>query len=98
MHLKESRLEFYNIFEFANADEFNYYLLHIIESLSLETEQTHVTVSGKISDTDEVYKRLGKYFPILGFADSRVLLKYPEKFEEVHQHTYFSLLALDLCE
>jgi hypothetical protein len=98
IHFKDSGLEFYNIFEFTNADEFNYYLLHIIDSLSLEPNQTPVVLSGKVSDTDEIYKRIGKYFNNVKFADSGTLLKYPEKFESVLAHSYFSLLALDVCE
>ncbi|MGV3686878.1 MAG: DUF3822 family protein [Daejeonella sp.] len=97
-YLKTSKLEFYNIFEFANPDEFNYYLLHIIESLSLETGETKVIVSGKVSDTGEVYKRTQKYFPSMGFADANLLMKHSERFEDVPLHTYFSLIALDLCE
>lgn len=97
-YFKNSKLEFYNIFEFANPDEFNYYLLHIIKSLSLEVKQTQTIVSGRISADDDEYKRMQKYFAALSFADSRSLLKYPEGFEEVLQHTYFSLIALNLCE
>ncbi len=98
VYFKKSKLEFYNTFEFTNPDEFNYYLLFIIKSLSLKTEKTQATISGMITGTDEVYKRIQKYFATVSFADSRSLLKYPEGFEEVSQHTYFSLIALDLCE
>lgn len=96
--LKNSELIFYNIFECVNADEFNYYLLAIIEQLGIETGQAHVFLSGNISEADEFYERTRKYFSQISFTDTRNLIKYGEKLEKVPSHTYFSLISLDLCE
>lgn len=96
--LKNSKLAFYNIFECINPDEFNYYLLNIIEQLNIEPEETKIILSGNISEDDEIYQRVQKYFNIINFTDSRNLVKYPEKFNAVLPHTYFSLISLDLCE
>lgn len=96
--IKDFRLEFYNTFEYFNADEFNYYLLNIIESLALRVEQTPIVLSGKVSKTDEVYLRIEKYFERIRFIDSEHLTKYSGKFEEVLPHTFFTLFSLDLCE
>ncbi|MEJ7693010.1 DUF3822 family protein [Daejeonella sp.] len=94
---KDFKLEFYNSFEYANADEFNYYLLNIIESLNINLEQTPITLSGQITKTDEVYQRIEKYFESIRFMDSDQLIKYSDKFEEVLPHTFFTLFSLDLC-
>lgn len=94
---KHGKLEFYNSFEYANADEFNYYLLNIIESLNIDIEQTSVVLAGKITKTDEVYQRIEKYFESIRFINSELLIKYPDKFEEVQAHTFFTLFSLDLC-
>ncbi len=94
---KDFRLEFYNSFEFANADEFNYYLLSLIKSLNINTEQTPVTLSGKISKTDEVYQRIEKYFDSIRFMDSGHIVKFSDKFEGVQPPTFFTLFSLDLC-
>ena len=96
--LKDFKLEFYNSFEYANADEFNYYLLNIIESLAVQIEQTPIVLSGQISKTDEIYQRIEKYFDNIRFIDSEHLRKYSDKFENVPPHTFFSLISLDLCE
>jgi hypothetical protein len=93
-----SKLAFYNIFDCLNADEFNYYLLSILDQLSVEAEQSDVILSGKISADDELHLRIAKYFKDIQFADSKILLKYPEKLEEVNSHTFFSLISLDVCE
>lgn len=96
--MKNSQLAFYNIFECINGDEFNYYLLSIIEQLSIEPEETKIILSGNVSEGDEIYQRVQKYFNIISFTDTRHLVKYPEKFVSVPPHLYFSLISLDLCE
>ncbi|MBC7760121.1 MAG: DUF3822 family protein [Phormidesmis sp. FL-bin-119] len=95
---KDFRLEFYNIFEYANADEFNYFLLSVIQSLEIQLEHTRVIISGKISSSGEIYKRIEKYFDSIRFIDSNHLVKYSEKFKEVLPHTFSTLFNLDLCE
>ena len=95
---KDFRLEFYNTFEHANADEFNYFLLSVIQSLEIQLEHTRVIISGKISSSDEIYKRIEKYFDSIRFIDSGYLIKYSEKFKEVLPHTFSTLFNLDLCE
>ncbi|MHB1177093.1 MAG: DUF3822 family protein [Daejeonella sp.] len=96
--LKKSELAFYNLFDCISADEFSYYLLCIIEQLGVETKKTQLFLSGKISEADEIYYRIRKYFNRISFTDTRQLIKYGEKLNEVLPHTYFSLISLDLCE
>ncbi len=95
---KELELEFYNIFEYDNTDEFNYYLLNVIQSLEIQLESTKIMLSGKITEHDEVYSRIGKYFDNIRFIDTTHLVKYSAKFEGVLPHTYSILFSLDLCE
>ena len=95
---KDFRLEFYNTFEYANADEFNYFLLSVIQSLEIQLEHTRVIISGKISSSDEIYKRIEKYFDSIRFINSNHLVKYSEKFKEILPHTFSTLFNLDLCE
>lgn len=96
--LNNNKLLFYNIFDCINADELNYYLLSISKEFKLEATETEVILSGKIAENDELYQRVKKYFGSISFADSKPLVNYPEKFEEVKSHAFFSLMSLDLCE
>lgn len=96
--LKNSELMFYNTFDCINADEFNYYLLNVLEQLDIDAEQTQVVLSGKVMSNDDFHQRVEKYFNRIDFADSRLLVKYPERFENVSPQAYFSLISLDLCE
>lgn len=96
--LKNSELMFYNTFDCINADEFNYYLLNVLEQLDIDAEQTQVVLSGKVMSNDDFHQRVEKYFNRIDFADARLLVKYPERFENVSPQAYFSLISLDLCE
>ena len=96
--LMNSALLFYNIFDCINPDEFNYYLLNVLEQLAINADQTQVVLSGKIIADDEFYKRVQKYFKQIDVAYTRLLVRYPERFENVSTQTYFSLISLDLCE
>jgi len=95
---KDFKLEFYNTFEYENADEFNYFLLSVIQSLEIILEVTPIVLSGKIVESDDVYKRIEKYFQNIRFIDSQQLVQYSGKFEEVLPHTFSTLFSLDLCE
>lgn len=98
-YLKQSELAFYNILECTNADEFNYFILNIINSLNLQVDQTQLIISGKVaSEEDEYFKRLMKYFNKPTFADSRLIVKHSGIFKDLLPQTYFSLISLDLCE
>jgi hypothetical protein len=97
-YFKQSELSFYNIFDCINADEFNYFILNIIESLQLDIEQTSVILSGNVIKDDEYCQRVEKYFKNIRFADSRLIVNHPEIFNGVFSQTFFSLLTLDLCE
>jgi hypothetical protein len=97
-YLKNSDLSFYNIFDCMNADELNYFVLNIIESLQLDIEQTAIILSGNVTKNDEYTQRIEKYFKDIKFADSSVIVKHPEMFNGVPSQMFFSLLSLDQCE
>ena len=93
--INNDTLEFYNIFEIANADEFNYFLLNLLNEFNINVDRP-VTVSGEIDSQSEHYIRLKKYFDKISFA--KTLNNYEEAFRDFKSHVFFSLLSLDLCE
>ena len=97
-YFKQSELSFYNIFDSVNTIEFNYFILNIIESLKVDLDHTSIILSGQVMEKDELYQRIEKYFKDIKFADSRLIIKHPELFDEVSSQTFFALLTLDQCE
>ena len=93
-----SGLSFYNVFDCQNADELNYYILYLINTLQIQPEKFAITLSGKINAEDEYHKRVQKYFKEIKWTDSRLIVNHPQKFDQISSHTYFSLICLEQCE
>lgn len=92
--VKNGSLEFYNIFEVSNTDEFNYFLLNIITQLDIE-RRFPVSLSGDIQADDETYQRIRKYFETVSFSNDALL---NQATGINNPHRLFSLVSLDLCE
>lgn len=92
------QLIFQNYYQIDNAEEFNYYLLLIINQMNINTSATELHLSGIIHTGDERYQCIEKYFNTVHFnlppieeIDHKIL-------DDMPAHYYSSLLALDLCE
>lgn len=94
--VKDKKVNFQNHYEAENPEEFNYFLLLIIEQLGL-TDAIPVYLQGIINEDDDYYNTLLKYFNNLYFflpagkQNSELLADMPK-------HYFSGLLALDLCE
>jgi len=95
--LKDDQLIFQNSFQMENPEEFNYYLLLLIQELQINIADTHLLISGIIHEEDGYFLCLQKYFsdihfnlPPAGDIDHTIL-------DDMPAHYYSSLLALDLC-
>lgn len=95
--LNKDKVLFQNNFQVENAEEFNYYLLLLIQELQLDTTAINVLLSGIIHQEDDCYNCLNKYFHQIHFnlppaddIDHAIL-------EDMPAHYYSTLLALDLC-
>ncbi|TKC62469.1 DUF3822 family protein [Pedobacter hiemivivus] len=92
------KLIFQNYYQTDNAEEFNYYLLLIVNQLNINTADTEIQLSGIIHSGDGYYQCIAKYFSDINFnlppakeIDHKIL-------DDMPAHYYSSLLALDLCE
>ncbi|MFD2288155.1 DUF3822 family protein [Pedobacter petrophilus] len=96
LFIKDQKINFQNHFESENAEEFNYFLLLIMEQLAL-TDTIPVYLQGIINEDDDYYNTLLKYFNNLYFflpaekQNSELLADMPP-------HYFSGLLALRLCE
>ncbi|HEY0055967.1 MAG TPA: DUF3822 family protein [Pedobacter sp.] len=92
------KLLFYNLFAIENADDFNYFLLNVLQQFDVEPAEISVTLCGYIDSGDANYRRIEKYFSDIQFADSTILTTFSPAFEQLPKHQYYSLLSLILCE
>ncbi|WP_412465448.1 DUF3822 family protein [Pedobacter sp. KLB.chiD] len=95
LYVKDKKVIFQNHYESENAEEFNYFLLLMIEQLGLN-DTIPVYLQGIINEDDEHYNCLLKYFNQLYFflpagkQNSELLADMPK-------HYFSGLLALTLC-
>lgn len=95
--LDQGRMIFQNTFQVENEEEFNYYILLLIQELKLNTATLHLLLSGIIHEDDQYHRCLQKCFTHCNFnlppasdIDHAIL-------DDMPAHYYSSLLALDLC-
>jgi uncharacterized protein YkvS len=96
LYLDNNRVEFQQCYEIADSEEFNYYILLIINQLNINTKETTVLLSGIIHEGDEKYQCLSKYFNEIRFTVIGEKLDQ-EVLDDMPAHYYSSLLALDQC-
>lgn len=92
------KLIFQNYYQVDNAEEFNYYLLLIINQININTSLTEVQLSGIIHAGDDSYQCIEKYFNTISFNLPPIKEINHKILDDMPAHYYSSLLALDLCE
>ena len=65
--IKDSKILFYNIFEYQTKEDFIYYILFTLEQLDLSTETTNISIIGAINEQSELYKILYTYIRNISF-------------------------------
>ena len=98
LYTNSGKLIFQKYFETDNSEEFNYYLLFIINQLKIISEETEVFISGIIHQDDAYYNCIAKYFKSIAFSAAPGMDAENKILDDMPAHYYSSLLALDLCE
>ncbi|RRN76847.1 DUF3822 family protein, partial [Pseudoxanthomonas sp. SGD-10] len=95
--IHEGELLFYNIFEYANDEELQYYLLLIAQQNGIDPNLAQLKVSGEIPIYSLTFERIKTLFPKVDF-NVPVGVDFPKDFANINLHRYFSLLNMYLCE
>ncbi len=96
LFVKNQQVIFQQCYETENPEEFNYYLILIINQLNIETKETAVKLTGIIHEADEKYNCLGKYFSSIELLSINNQLDC-EILDDMPTHYYTTLLALNEC-
>lgn len=97
LYLKNKQVIFQQCYEIENMEEFNYYLLLMVNQLQISTQDTKVHLSGIVHEGDETYNCIQKYFNHIEFISALKELNQ-QVLNDMPFHYYSSLLALDQCE
>jgi len=94
--INNQQVVFQQCYEIEQIEEFNYYLLLIINQLEMDTKKTAVFLSGIVHESDEKHNCMLKYFNDVEFLnvdsdlDQQIL-------EDIPLHYYSNLIALNQC-
>ena len=89
--LKDSKILFYNNFEYQTKEDFIYYILFTLEQLELSTDKTKVSLLGDINKQSELYKILYTYVRNISFFNSKKPIFNNQT--EIDKHSNFILLG-----
>ncbi len=96
--IHQHEFRFYNIFEFQNDDEVNYFLLLSAQENNIKPASATVKVSGDLDINGELFKQILKHFPNTEITDQDSLPLFYQGLTQPVMPRFFSLLALHLCE
>jgi len=97
LQVTEGKLCFKNTFEIINAEEFNYYLLLLLQQLEPALKDMPVYLMGIVNIDDDKHLILQKYFKNIQFTvPQNDKLDYTI-LEDMPAYYYSNLLAIDLC-
>jgi len=89
--IKNSNLQFFNIFEYKTKEDFMYYVLFTLEQLELSTEETLVSVLGDIEEDSDLFRLMYTYIRNIDFLSSKNPVFNNQK--EISKHSNFILLG-----
>jgi len=95
--LSADGLVYYNIFSIDTVDDFNYFLLFVMQEMELNSTNIKVIVAGLIDVESDYYKRMERYFQDITFADTPAF-RLSAIYDKVSVSQFFSLFSLSLCE
>ncbi len=95
---RNGSLVFNNYFQFKDAKDFLYYVLLVFEQLSLNQEETHLFISGKILRKSQIYELLSMYVRNLDLIPIPEYYNLNQEFLDVDTHYFFDLFSMKLCE
>ena len=96
LYQKDANLIFQNSFAVCNLEEFNYFLLLVKQQLGLE-ETTSILMQGLVDEGDDYANCLKKYFLEVRLNLPKNIA-YNKLTDQMPQHYFNTLLAIQLCE
>jgi hypothetical protein len=91
------QLNYYNAFHFQVPADLIYYVIFVMEQLTLNPEETELVLMGNIDKETEVYDLLYRYIRNIEFVKRNTAFKYSYVFNEIPAHYFYPLFNLRLC-
>tara|TARA_B100000787_G_scaffold7955_1_gene5956 strand:- start:18288 stop:19103 length:816 start_codon:yes stop_codon:yes gene_type:complete len=89
--IKNSKLLFFNVFEYHTKEDFIYFILFTLEQLELSTEDTVVSILGDIKENSDLFNILYTYVRNINLLNSKNAVFNDQK--DFSKHSNFILLG-----
>jgi hypothetical protein len=93
LYFKHNELRFYNSFEYKNIADIVYFAVLVTQELEMKPQFTTLTLSGKVSQGDELCTQLAGFFSEASVNNVSIV----ELPDEIPAHQVLSLASLSLC-
>ena len=94
----DAALQYLNIFKYSTPEDVAYFLLFVLEQLSLDVATDQITLSGKFCDNIYLNVLLKTYCGLLSYVHEPEELGFGEVLKGIAFYKYFTLLNIPLCE
>lgn len=95
--IEQRKLKFFNSFCYQTRDDFIYFLLFVMEQLSLNPESIPVHLLGEIEKESEIFEMAYKYIRNACFVERNNMQTYSYVFDRIPGHFFYNLLNARLC-
>jgi hypothetical protein len=98
IHRRGRDLQYMNRFGYKNPSDLTYYVLYVLEELSLRPADIVARLYGEITPFAEQYTHLSRFLPNLVLGHYPPSLRVADAFEDLPEHRYLSLFGLAQSE
>lgn len=92
VHIRESKLIFFNTFSFNTKEDFIYYILFVMQQLHLNPETQELLVLGEIEKKTALSEMLFQFIKNPVFGERSEMYKFDKVFDELPPHNFYNLL------
>ncbi len=92
------KLLFHNAFVYSSKEDVIYYVIFVMEQLSINPEETEVFLSGIIDRDSRLFEIMFKYVRHISFLELSDQFNYSYHFNDIPQHYFYNLINGRLCE
>lgn len=94
---RNHKLIYFNSFTYRSKEDFTYFLIFVMEQLSLNPENVQLIMMGEIEKRSPVFEMIYTYVRNVSFIDRNVAFEYSYIFDRIPGHYYYNLLNVNLC-
>lgn len=97
-YIKSQKLHFFNSFEYKTTEDFIYFLLYVMEQLTLNRETCPIKLCGEFVETSSIYETIFKYIRNVELLKRPNHANYSIVLNSIPEQYHYSLFNQYLCE